>query len=104
MQNQAADPRRNVHILHLKYRFQTPDQGLPMTRTEKLASLGKDADYTGKYHGGGVGRTVPQPFSVVNDPVVKIDYRMYTFNLALSPSGCCHGDALRYSLVQGGQG
>ena len=75
-----------------------------MTRTEKLASLGKDADYTGKYHGGGVGRTVPQPFSVVNDPVVKIDYRMYTFNLALSPSGCCHGDALRYSLVQGGQG
>lgn len=90
-QNQASDPRRNVHILHLKYRFQTPDQGLPMTRTEKLASLGRDSDYAGRYNGSGVGRTVPQPFSVVNDPVVKIDYRT---SFLLAPHGVGRGGAV----------
>ena len=56
-----------------------------MTRTEKLASLGKAADYSAKYNGAGVGRAVPQPFSAVKDPVLKIDYREYSL-ARLKPS------------------
>ncbi|WWC65727.1 uncharacterized protein I303_108349 [Kwoniella dejecticola CBS 10117] len=66
----TSQPHANVHILHLKYRFQgenatfrspysTGDYQLPINYKDSI---------------GRIRNPVPQPFSVLHDPVVKIDY------------------------------
>ncbi|WVN86847.1 uncharacterized protein L203_102021 [Cryptococcus depauperatus CBS 7841] len=66
----ASQPNANVSILHLKYRFQgqhnsfrspysSGDHKLPLNFRDSI---------------GRVRNPVPQPFSALHDPVVKIDY------------------------------
>ena len=70
-QTLVGQPSSNVHVLHLKYRFQAPtdmrqstysagDRNLPVNHIDAMGRL---------------RNPVPQPFSVARDPVLKIDYR-----------------------------
>ncbi|WRT69546.1 uncharacterized protein IL334_006533 [Kwoniella shivajii] len=66
----TSQSHSNVHILHLKYRFQG--------QTSAFRSPYSTGDYQLPLnYKGSIGRVrnpVPQPFSVLHDPVVKIDY------------------------------
>ena len=66
----AEQPYSNVHILHLKYRFQASSQSSrqPYMTGDYQHPLNY-RDYTGRMR-----NPVPQPFSTLHDPVIKIDY------------------------------
>ncbi|OCF39541.1 hypothetical protein I317_06651 [Kwoniella heveanensis CBS 569] len=66
----ASNPSSNVHILHLKYRFQG------QTNTFRSPYFSGDYQLPLNYRDsiGRLRNPVPQPFSVLHDPVVKIDY------------------------------
>ncbi|WVQ79252.1 hypothetical protein IAT38_001348 [Cryptococcus sp. DSM 104549] len=66
----AAQPNSNVHILHLKYRF----QGQQNTFRSPYSSGDYQLPLNYRDSVGRVRNPVPQPFSVLHDPVVKIDY------------------------------
>ncbi|WWC92948.1 uncharacterized protein L201_007911 [Kwoniella dendrophila CBS 6074] len=87
----SSQPNLNVNVLHLKYRFQgqsstfrSPyqigDYQLPSNSKEAQTINGAEDNHNtegGERKGSGGGRIrnpVPQPFSVLHDPVVKIDY------------------------------
>ncbi|EIW69576.1 hypothetical protein TREMEDRAFT_30856 [Tremella mesenterica DSM 1558] len=65
----ASQPYSNVHVLHLKYRFIGPGN--------ENANRYSTGDQGTRINDNGVPvrNPVPQPFSVLHDPVVKIDYR-----------------------------
>ncbi|KAK4689506.1 hypothetical protein P7C73_g607, partial [Tremellales sp. Uapishka_1] len=66
----AAQSYSNVHVLHLKYRFQGPAQNFrsPYTTGDwQLPINYRDPN-------GRLRNPVPQPFSVLHDPVIKLDY------------------------------
>ncbi len=67
VQSMANQPQSNVHILHLKYRFHSKSQAF-----QSHYSTGDD-HLTFNIQ---VGNPVRQPFSVFQDPVIKIDYRL----------------------------
>ena len=66
----SSQPSSNVHVLHLKYRFQGPTQIFrsPYATGDFQLPLNY-RDSTGRLR-----NPVPQPFSTLHDPVVKIDY------------------------------
>ncbi|WVW86766.1 hypothetical protein I302_108820 [Kwoniella bestiolae CBS 10118] len=66
----SSQPHSNVHILHLKYRF----QGQSNTFRSPYSTGDYQLPLNYKDSTGRVGNPVPQPFSVLHDPVVKIDY------------------------------
>ncbi|KAK8849541.1 hypothetical protein IAR55_004876 [Kwoniella newhampshirensis] len=66
----AAQPRSNVHVLHLKYRFQ--GQVNPFRSPYSSGDYQLPLNY--RDPAGKLRTPVPQPFSVLHDPVVKIDY------------------------------
>lgn len=80
-QSLASQPQSNVHLLHLKYRFHNLSQTIRSpysTGDWRLPLIYPDS----------TGRTrnpVPQPFSVLHDPVVKIDYRVFRYDLVSDP-------------------
>nr|KIR46820.1 hypothetical protein I312_03711 [Cryptococcus bacillisporus CA1280] len=66
----AAQRQSNVHILHLKYRFQ--GQHKTFRSPYSFANNQLQLNLHDKV---GTGRNpVPQPFAVLHDPVMKIDY------------------------------
>ncbi|WVQ66336.1 uncharacterized protein L199_004515 [Kwoniella botswanensis] len=66
----TSQPHSNVHILHLKYRF----QGQSTTFRSPYSTGDYQLPLNYKDSTGRVRNPVPQPFSVLHDPVVKIDY------------------------------
>lgn len=72
-QHYAATPQHNVHILHLKYRFQSQSQVFRSPYASGDYRLPMNyRDSTGRLR-----NPVPQPFSTLNDPVIKVDYSAY---------------------------
>ncbi|OCF61932.1 hypothetical protein L486_01596 [Kwoniella mangroviensis CBS 10435] len=66
----TSQPHSSVHILHLKYRF----QGQSTTFRSPYSTGDYQLPLNYKDSTGRVRNPVPQPFSVLHDPVVKIDY------------------------------
>lgn len=72
LQSLASHPKSNAHVLHVKYRF-----GGQIQDSQNRKSSGKfvlPLNYRDEF--GRIRNPIPQPFSVFNDPVVKIDYSM----------------------------
>ncbi|ADV22478.1 Epressed protein [Cryptococcus gattii WM276] len=66
----AAQRQSNVHILHLKYRF----QGQHKTFRSPCSFVNNQLQLN-LHDKVGTGRnSVPQPFAVLHEPVIKIDY------------------------------
>ncbi|ORX38420.1 hypothetical protein BD324DRAFT_655746 [Kockovaella imperatae] len=64
-------PYSNVHLLHLKYRFQGEQRDFrsPYATGDYVLPLNyRDSN-------GRLRNPVPQPFSTLHDPVIKVDYR-----------------------------
>ncbi|WWD20166.1 hypothetical protein CI109_104642 [Kwoniella shandongensis] len=66
----TSQPGSNVHVLHLKYRF----QGQTNTFRSPYSSGDYQLPLNYRDSVGRLRNPVPQPFSVLHDPVVKIDY------------------------------
>jgi hypothetical protein len=69
-QHHATDRTRNVKVLHVKYRFQAPQLDGRGKRAGALVLGAQSAAERGRG-----SRTVPQPFSVLQDNVIKLDYQ-----------------------------
>ncbi|WWC73577.1 uncharacterized protein I206_107549 [Kwoniella pini CBS 10737] len=66
----TSQPHSNVSILHIKYRF----QGENATFRSPYSTGDYQLPINNKDSNGRIRNPVPQPFSVLHDPVVKIDY------------------------------
>ncbi|OWZ77934.1 hypothetical protein C365_03694 [Cryptococcus neoformans Bt85] len=66
----AGQRQSNVHILHLKYRF----QGQYKTFRPPYSFANSQLPFNHRDNAGRMRNPVPQPFAVLHDPVMKIDY------------------------------
>jgi hypothetical protein len=72
VQGLTATEHSNVHVLHLKYRFSGQ-------ASQFRSPYGDEHPSSSTASGSGplvsvAQEPVPQPFSVMHDPVIKIDY------------------------------